>query len=105
MGAIPDRPNFYGSLDTCLTKAQIADLYLALGWEVRMCSWEDYEVESDWAELVIEAESPILMHGAVADIPFRAQELVAPLRAAGISFSAEFYGPEPIRDLLLELRS
>lgn len=60
---------------------------------------------SDWAELVIEAESPILMHGLVADLPARVEELVIPLRAAGISFTAECYGPEPDGELLLELRS
>jgi len=59
----------------------------------------------DWAELVIEAESPILMHGMVADLPARAEELVGPLRAAGVSFTAECYGPEPDRELLLELQS
>jgi hypothetical protein len=102
---IPDGSNFFSSLHTDLTKAQVADLYGAIGWKVRKCSWVDFEVISDWAELVIEAESPILMHGPVADLPSRAEELVAPLREAGVSFTAECYGPEPEVELLLKLRS
>jgi len=104
MAELPDRTNFYSSIDTTLTR-EVAALFGGLGWRVRKCSWVDYEVISDWAELVIESEAPILMHGLVADLPARAEELVAPLRAAGLSFSAECYGPEPLRELLLELRS
>jgi hypothetical protein len=105
VGEIPNTSNFYSSLHTALSREQVARLYGALGWRVRKCSWVDYQVLSDWAELVIESESPILMHGAVADLPARAEELVAPLRAAGVTFSAECYGPEPEEKLLLELRS
>ena len=101
----PDESNFFSAIDTELSREQVAQLYGASGWRVRKCSWIDYEVISDWAELIIEAESPILMHGPVADLPARAEELVAPLRAAGISFTAECYGPWPEQELLLELRS
>src|SRR5690349_14668301 len=96
---LPDESNFFSSLDTALTPAQVAALYGALGWQVRKCSWVDHEVRSDWVELVIDNTSPILMHGPVADLPARAEELVAPLRAAGVSFTAECYGPEPDREL------
>src|SRR5688572_19418098 len=102
---MPDGLNFFSSLDTALTREQVAGLYGALGWRVRKCSWVDYEIRSDWAELVIEAEGPVLMHGPVAGLPARADELVAPLRAAGVSFTAECYGPDPGREMLLELRS
>lgn len=105
MARVPDSSNFFSSLHTHLTREQVAGLYGALGWRVRKCSSVDYEVISDWAELIIEAEWPILMHGPVADLPARADDLVAPLRAAGIPFTAECYGPEPDRELLLELRS
>jgi hypothetical protein len=105
MEEMPDSSNFFILLHTPLSREKVAGLYEALGWQVRKCSWVDYEVISDWAELVIEAEGPILMHGSVADLPSRAEELVAPLRAAGVSFTAECYGPGPDRELLLELRS
>jgi hypothetical protein len=101
MAKFPDTSNFYGSLHTSLSREQVAGLYAALGWRVRKCSWTDYEVFGPWAELVIEAESPILMHGPVADVLANAEELVAPLRAAGISFTAECYGPDG--NLLREL--
>ncbi len=104
MAEMPDGSNFYSALDTPLSPEQVAGLYRTLGWQVRKCSWVDYEVISDWAELVIEGDGPVLMHGAVADLPARAEELVAPLRAAGISFTAECYGPAPDQQLLLELR-
>ena len=105
MAELPDSSNFFSSLHTSLSKKQVARLYEALGWRVRKCSWVDYEVVSDWAELVIEAGFPILVHGLVADLPARVEELVTPLRTAGISFAAECYAPEPDGKLLLELRS
>ena len=105
MAELPSSSNFFSSLYTTLSREQVSGLYRALGWQVRKCSWVDYEVECHWAELIIEAESPILMHGSVADLGLRAEELVSPLRAAGISFTAECYGPEPDRELMLELDS
>ena len=104
MADLPDGSNFFSSLHTRLKPAEVAGLYGALGWHVRKCSWVAYEVISDWAELVIEDTSPVLMHGPVADLPARAEELVAPLRVAGVSFTAECYGPDPEMSLLLELR-
>jgi hypothetical protein len=101
----PIRTNFYSSLHTDISRKQIAELYETNGWKVRKCSWVDYEISCAWAELVIEAENPILMHGIVADVATRVEELIAPLRSKGIQFSCECYGPEPDRELLLEIRS
>lgn len=56
--------------------------------------WDHLEIQCQWAELVIESESPILMHGPVADILDRAEQLVAPLRTDRIFFTAECYGPD-----------
>ena len=102
---IPDRSNFYSTLHTSMSKSQVAQLYGALGWQVRNCTWVDYEIECEWAELIIEADSPILMHGNVADLLTRAEELVAPLRAANIAFTAECYSAGPDHELLLEIKS
>ncbi|HYW09908.1 MAG TPA: hypothetical protein VE913_23285 [Longimicrobium sp.] len=99
--AIPEAPNFYSMLRTTLSREQVAGLYGALGWKVRRCSWTDFEVRSPWAELVIAAESPILLHGAVDDVVARADELVAPLRQAGVAFRGECYGPD--MELLTEI--
>jgi hypothetical protein len=103
---VSDISNFYSSLHTAMSRREVAGLFAAAGWEViEPDDWDHLEVHCPWAELVIEAESPILKHGTVADLPTRAEELVAPLRVAGVSFTAECYGPEPDRELLLELRS
>lgn len=105
MDELPDMSNFYSSLHTALTREQVAGLYNALGWRVRKCGWYEYEVFGPWCELIIESESPILMHGAVADVLTHAEELVAPLRTARVQFTAECYGPEPESKLLRELVS
>lgn len=105
MADVPNLSNFFSTLHTDLTPQNVAGLYGALGWRVRKCSSVDYEVISDWAELIVEAGSPILMHGVVADLAARAEELIAPLRAEGLSFTAECYGPEPECELLFELNS
>jgi len=102
---VPNSSNFFSSLHTSMSRREVAELFGAAGWEVIEPDDLDHlEVRCLWAELVIEAESPILMHGPVADLPARAEELVAPLRAAGVSFTAECYGSEPEQALLLELR-
>ncbi len=105
MAAIPDSPNFYSTLETTLTPELVAALYVPFGFRARKCSWTDWEIRSPWCEMVIADAGNILMHGPVADILVRAEELIAPLRAAGVTFTAECYGPEPERELLLELRS
>jgi hypothetical protein len=83
MDALPDMSNYYSALHTTMSREQVAVLYRGLGWQVRKCSWTDYEVFGPWCELVIEAESPILMHGAVADLLVHAEELVAPFASGG----------------------
>jgi hypothetical protein len=100
MEDLPDTSHFYSSLHTKLSRQQVAEIYGKLGWQITKCSWTDFEIICPWAELVIEAESPILMHGPVADVLARADELLAPLRHAKISFSAECYDSDG--DLLRE---
>ena len=94
MPEMPDTSNFHSALHTTLSREQVAGLYGMLGWKVRKCTWTEYEVFGPWCELVIEAESPILMHGPVADVLVHAKELLAPLRTAGVSFTAECYGAD-----------
>jgi hypothetical protein len=102
MQGFPDESNFFSSLKTGLSRCQVADLYAPLGWRIRKCSWTDYEIEIAWADLVIEAESPILMHGPVADVLVNADRILAPLRAAGVAYSAECY--DEARNLLREIK-
>jgi hypothetical protein len=44
-----------------------------------------------FAELVVEAGSPILMHGAVADVVANLARILSPLREADICYSGECY--------------
>ena len=91
MSAIPDTSNFHSSLHTTLPRSRVAELFRSLGFEVRKCGWVDFEIWSDWAELVIESEKPILMHGPVADVLANAEKLLARLREAEIEYFGECY--------------
>lgn len=89
MANIPEKPNFFSMIGAGFDRQQIAELYREAGWRVRKCSWTDYEIESDWAELILEGESPVLLHGSVSDLPSRAEELLAPLRINGVAFATD----------------
>jgi hypothetical protein len=89
MHDIPDRSNFFASLHTPLSRRRLVGLFARLGWSVRKCSRTDYEIRSPFAELVIEAESPILMHGPVAEVAANVERILAPLREAGVGHTAE----------------
>ena len=92
---LPDTSNLFGSLGTTWPAERVAQLFAYRGWELRKCSWTDYEVTSGFAELVIEASSSepgtVLIHGAVADVLTNLPEIANPLAAAGISYSFECY--------------
>jgi hypothetical protein len=91
MADIPDRSNFYSTLQTDLSSRQVAQLYEAAGWQSRRCNWTDYELVGPLAELVIKEASPLLLCGAVADIRLNLESVLMPLRLADVSFSAECY--------------
>lgn len=89
MASIPDKPNFFSTIEAGFDRQQIAELYRESGWRVRKCDWKGFEIASDWAELILEGESPLLLHGSVSDLPSRAEELLAPLRANGVAFATD----------------
>lgn len=91
MDSIPDGSNFFSSLETTLPRQRVADLFRSLGFAVRKYGDGDFEVVCGWAELFIEAESPILMHGGVAGVVANAEKILARLRDAGIEYSADCY--------------
>ncbi|MCA9026966.1 MAG: hypothetical protein KDA86_17295 [Planctomycetaceae bacterium] len=86
---LPNFNNVYGSLTTRRSKAWIAKRFKKAGWSTRECSWYGYEVECDYAELVIEGESPILMSGAVADFDTNISSIMAILATNGIGFTID----------------
>jgi hypothetical protein len=89
---IPESSNFFAALHTAGSRRLIAGLFSPPTWSIRKCSWTDYEVTSTFAELVVEAASPILLHGPVADVESNAEGILALLRAAGVAYTAECYG-------------
>ena len=89
---VPESANFFISLHTTRSRSRVARLFGPPTWSVRKCGWDDYEIASSFAELIIEAESPVLMHGVVADVETNADQILAPLRTAGLTFTAECYG-------------
>jgi len=91
VGEIPNSSNFHSSLYTLLSREQVAELYHRHGWQIRKCSWTDYEARCPFAEVVIESEDPILMHGSVADITANLAKILAPLGVAEIRCSWECY--------------
>jgi hypothetical protein len=97
---LPD--SFAAGLYTRLSKRRVAALFVALGWSVRKCTWADYEIIGPFAELVIEAEAPILIHGPMADAGVNAERILATLREAGVAYDAETYDNKG--DLLREFR-
>jgi hypothetical protein len=103
---IPDGSNLYGALDTTLPPERVARLFAPFGWAVRRCTWTDYELTCDWAELVIERESQsphhLLIHGPVADLPTNLPRIIEPLAAAGVPYSLECYNAE--RELIHHAR-
>jgi hypothetical protein len=90
---IPEGSNFFASLETTKSLEAIAGLYSSAGWEVRMCSWTDFEVTSAIGELIIEGKPP-LVHGPVADPLVNLDAVTKPLRDAAIAFSCECYDEE-----------
>jgi hypothetical protein len=91
MGDIPDGSNFFASLHTPLSRRQVAELFAPLRWRARRRGWADYEVICPFAELVIEAESSILLHGPIADVWENAEHVLVTLRDAGVAYTAESY--------------
>jgi hypothetical protein len=93
-----DRPkldcNIHSVLDTSLTQRQVAELFLAHGWTVHKSSWTDHYILCSWAELYLDGEGEILMHGPIADPLAHAEELFVPLRQAGVRYWGEFYGAD-----------
>lgn len=67
MANLPDRTNFYYSVQTVLQLEAVARLFAAPVWSVRRCSLTDFEAVSPFAEVVIESSNPVLVHGVVAE--------------------------------------
>lgn len=97
--SLPDGSTFFAVLHPQRPREDVAALYRALGWRVRRCGHEAFELTCPWADLVLDGDGPLLLHGPVADGAARLEEVVAPLRQALIGFRAEAYGAGSDRPL------
>ncbi len=70
----------------------MAKLFEKAGRDVCKCSWTDYELVTDWAELIIErSEDALLLHGSVLEAQADGHRVAEVLRQATITFSLECY--------------
>jgi hypothetical protein len=83
--------SFHSVLQTGKSPEQVAQLFAAVGWSVRKCSWVDYQLACEWAEFVLSPGPPMLLHGPLDDPLIRTEAVLSPLRAGGVAFEAEFY--------------
>ncbi len=88
---LPDGANFYCMLTSTRSKKELAEWFAERGWSMHRVSSLDYGIRCAWAELVIEVDSPVLIHGAVADIMLNAARILDILKASGASFAGECY--------------
>ena len=99
MSSVPSDPleigfDVYAGLDTTRTPAEIAACFARAGWTAHRCTWVDWEVCSDVAELIIENTTPPLLHGRIAGPVADLPRVLEPLVAAGIRWTAECYDDE-----------
>jgi hypothetical protein len=92
MPNIPDALDLYVAIGCGLSRRRVARLYQRLGWDVRKSGWAEYELRSPIAELELQAQSPVLLHGTVAGDLETVERVLAPLREAGAVFTGECYG-------------
>ena len=45
-------PNVYGSFNGA--KDVVVSAFSEVGWKSRKFTWDDYEIENDWSELIVE---------------------------------------------------
>jgi hypothetical protein len=91
--SIPEHSNFHLAVRGKQSPAEIAEMFRNAGWTTRKCAWNEFEVKSPIAELVIEG-APVVVHGSIAD-PLKTIDFVlAPLIGNEIDGFCECYGPD-----------
>jgi len=91
---MPGSSNFFARVTTKESVESIVERYRLAGWRVGRCSASDYEVRCDSAELIIERNAPVLIHGLVVDPVINAPAIIKPIMDAGISFIYECYAAD-----------
>src|SRR5688572_24272783 len=88
---IPDSTNLFGTIDTALTHEKVAAVFAAAGWTTRRSGFDEFMLESPFAELILEGDQKSLLHGPVANLLVNAQRIADILRQAKLPFSLECY--------------
>ncbi len=78
--------HLYMALFTSLSRDEVASI---LG-QYRKSGWESFESRAENMELTIESESPILLHGPIAN-QGAIEKILERLRMAGIRYDGESY--------------
>ena len=61
---------------------------------------DEYEIRTQWAELIVESVDPILMHGLLLEDKVSVEKILAVLRHARVSYEGEVYNED--REMLDE---
>ena len=83
--------DIFMTLDTKLSRFKVNALFTKHGWASRMCSWTEHEITSDYAELVIASESPMLISGGIDRDPRSIDKIVSILDDACIAYEFDVY--------------
>ena len=100
---LPEGNNFYVAFKAA-SKHQIREAFISYGWKYRKVSWEDFELENDWSELVLHGNvNEPLMAGAVIFNPPNVEKLDTVFASIGGNYQYEFYDDQ--KKLLLEKKN
>ena len=81
----------FGTLATSRSRAEIAALFAASsGWRVRESGWSEFELITDAADLYVDAESPMLIHGSVASESV-VDRILEILEKGEVAYAMEWY--------------
>ena len=94
MEPFPEIPNYYSMVHGADEPAQIANIFARLGWSIRKSAWDEYEVETEGAELNCLSSNPVLVNGFVVDVLTNGPRSCERLVAWGFQVEAEAYDDE-----------
>ena len=86
---IPNGTNVHGIIYSSLSKEEITKKFSTNGWMIWKASWYDWEITNDFADLILEGDKELLIHGPVSPDYFNT--LAEKMKEIGLSFSLELY--------------
>ena len=86
--------SIYATLDGAPDKTLLAQQFAAHGWHIRKAGWDAFEMRHACAELILEAQSPVLLHGnlcCIGDSEEILADMLRILQSAGQAYTVEIY--------------